>query len=265
MISQRIEFEKLLNTRDLGGMTASGGRKIRPGKLIRSGHLYPASANDREKLAGLIDISVDFRSLQECEEKPEPVISGIRQMHIPIFEERKAGVTRDEDSFMEVREKMLFDASVAETYMRRSYERFVTSAYSVSQYGHFIRLLLERHDKAVLWHCTAGKDRAGFATVIIQELLGVSREDIAEDYMLTNVCLEPEIRELTAMLSHLPGVDPAVAEEATAYVFSAKTEYLDAVYRRIAELYGSFDGFITEALHITPAEREQLKEIYLEP
>ena len=48
-MSQRIEFETLLNTRDLGGMTGADGRKIKPCRLIRSGHLYMASSNDLKK------------------------------------------------------------------------------------------------------------------------------------------------------------------------------------------------------------------------
>ena len=51
MLSQRLEFEKLLNTRDLGGMSACDGRKIKPGMLYRSGHLSGASVKDIEKLS----------------------------------------------------------------------------------------------------------------------------------------------------------------------------------------------------------------------
>ena len=57
MHSRRIEFERLLNTRDLGGMTGADGRKIRPGKLYRSGHLFAASENDLKKLSEMIELS----------------------------------------------------------------------------------------------------------------------------------------------------------------------------------------------------------------
>lgn len=264
MVSQRIVFEKLLNTRDLGGMPAAGGRKIRPGKLIRSGHLFGIPETDVRRLADLIDTAVDFRSVQECSEKPEPAIPGVSLCHIPIFEARKAGVTRDKASFEEVRQRMMFETGIARDYMCQSYESFADSEYSRSQYERFIRLLLENHSKAVLWHCTAGKDRAGFAAVIVQELLGVSKSDIIEDYLLTNECLEPEIRDLTAMICGQPGIDIKIAEKSVQYIFTAKTEYLTAVYGKIEELYGSFDGYIQNGLHITPAERKLLQEMYLE-
>ena len=69
MISQVIPFEKLNNTRDLGGMPGADGRRIKKGKLIRSGHLYFASPRDIECLSGKIGLIVDFRNKQEAAEK----------------------------------------------------------------------------------------------------------------------------------------------------------------------------------------------------
>ncbi len=263
-MSRRIEFEKLRNTRDLGGMATADGRKIRPGKLIRSGHLVDASEKDLARLAELIDTTVDFRSMKESAEKPEPAMAGVRCVHLPILDEQKAGVTRDQDSYEQVREKMLTDAEISRKYMDRVYAGFITNAFSRQQYERFVRLLLEDHDKAVLWHCTAGKDRAGFGTVIVQELLGVSRKDITDDYLTTNIYLEPEIQELIVWLSRKTGEFSEESEKAMRYMFAAWQEYLDSAYSKIAECYGDFDGYIYEGLHITPAERERLKELYLE-
>ena len=65
--------------------------------------------------------------------------------------------------------------------MRSMYRKFVGD-YCVSRYSRFVQILLEDHDKAVLWHCSAGKDRAGVGAVIIEEILGVPRETIISDY-----------------------------------------------------------------------------------
>ncbi len=264
MLSKRLEFEKLLNTRDLGGMSAYDGRKIKPGMLYRSGHLSGASAKDLEKLSGLISLSIDFRSAQERSEKPEPAIPGVRYCALPILDEQRAGVTRDENSFEEVRTKMVQDAGIARTYMLRTYESFINNEYSVSQYAKFIRLLLEERDKGVLWHCTAGKDRAGFATVIVQELLGVPREDITADYLMTDVYLASETRSLAEMIRRMTGADPDESVKAVNYLFGAKEEYLDAVYGVLERKYGNFDNYLTQALGITAEERDKLRNIYLE-
>ena len=265
MLSRRIEFEKLLNTRDLGGMTGADGRKIRPGKLYRSGHLAFASENDLKKLSGLIELSVDFRTAQECEEKPEPAMEGVVCCYNPIFEEQRAGVTRDEDSFAEVLRTMMYEAEIARRHMSASYEGFITNPYCAGQYERFVRMLLENHEKGVLWHCTAGKDRAGFGSVIVQELLGVSREDIREDYLLTNACLEPDTRRLKKMIiEQNPNADPDIAGKAISYVFEAHIPYLDAAYAAVERQFGSFDNYLAKALHITPDERSRLQEMYLE-
>ena len=265
MLSRRVEFEKLLNTRDLGGMTGADGRKIKHGKLYRSGHLFSASENDLQKLSGLVDISVDFRTSQECAEKPEPSMPGVVHFYNPIFEERRAGVTRDEDSFAEVLRSMMLDAEIARRYMSGSYDGFVSNSYCVGQYERFVRVLLEPREKGVLWHCTAGKDRAGFASVIVQELLGVSREDIRADYLHTNVCLAPETSFLKEMIfGKHPGVDRDVADRAISFVFEAHDGYLDTAYAAVDKHYGSFDNYLSEGLHITPAERNKLREMYLE-
>ena len=50
-MSERIQLNGLNNTRDLGGMTGAEGRKVRRGRLIRSGHLFYADEADREILA----------------------------------------------------------------------------------------------------------------------------------------------------------------------------------------------------------------------
>ena len=263
MVSQPVKFEKLLNTRDLGGMTGADGRRIKPGKLFRSGHLYGASEADLEKLSQMIDVSVDFRTQQERDEKPEPAIPGVRLVQLPIFEEQQAGVTRDEDSFAEIRQKMLVDAIVSKHYMAGVYKKFIRSAFSVGQYEQFVRILLEEHEKGVLWHCTAGKDRAGFASVIVQELLGVDKAAIREDYLKTNDYLARDVSGLMNLFRAMSGEENPEAEQAMKYLFGAQEEFLDALYDKVDALYGGFDGFIADGLHITPDERDFLKNKYL--
>ena len=65
MTSRHLEFDRLPNTRDLGGMTAYGGRTIMPGRLVRSGQLFDITSSDSEKLSDLVDTVVDFRTEQE--------------------------------------------------------------------------------------------------------------------------------------------------------------------------------------------------------
>ena len=265
-ISTRIAFENLNNTRDLGGMPAADGRTIKPGKLIRSGHLYPASDVDIARLTELAGVVVDFRTAGEREERPDPELAFATPYHLPILGKPTKGVSREEETDRLAIDELMRDAAAACNHMCRMYAAFPVSDVALAGYRRFVEILAEPHAGAVLWHCTAGKDRAGFAAIIIQEILGVPRHLITRDYLFTNDCLAGEVARLNEML--LPQVpdDPEAqktAKAALSYLFGAKQEYLDALWRSIGESYGSFNRFLSHALGVTPELRETLRKLYL--
>ena len=263
MVSQVIPLEKLYNTRDLGGLQGEGGHLIRKGKLIRSGHLFFASPADIEELSGRVDMIVDFRNKQESLEKPDPDL-GAGYINLPIIQELVTGVTREEKSFSEITKELIHNPQGAADYMKQVYQTFVTNDFAMSQYAHFLDLLLEEREGAVLWHCTAGKDRAGFAAVIVQELLGVSRDQIVEDYMWTNVCLEPEVEPLIGMIQKMLQDDSEEARESLAILFGARRDFLESLYETIERDYGNFASFAEQKLGVSEEKRSRLQEMYLE-
>ena len=262
-MSVRIPLEKIYNTRDLGGMVTMDGRGIRSGKLIRSGHLYFGSENDIAQLSGKIGLIVDFRNHQEALEKPDPDLGAV-YINLPIIQEMVTGVTREEKSFSQVMNELLHDPAAAFVYMKKVYRTFVTNEFAMAQYAHFADLLLAERDGAVLWHCTAGKDRAGFASVIVQELLGVDRAQIMEDYMITNEYLKPEVEPLIEMIIARVQEDTPEIRETLDYLFGAKEEFLTSLYETVKEIYGSFDAFAEQKLGIHEEKRRRLHELYLE-
>ena len=259
VISTYIDLPGMNNTRDLGGMRTKDGHRIRSGRLIRSAKL--SNLEDPAWFTENVGLVVDLRSSRECSETPDPAIPGVDYLHLPIFEIQASGVTRDRES-----DKRLpaLDPENALARMAGLYVRFVTDEFSLSQYRRFIRLLFEPREKALLWHCTAGKDRTGVAALFIQELLGVGREDIMADYTITNQYLAEEIRQLCeARARELGGMDEAQLKAMTIFM-GACEEYILGVYAKAEELYGSFDGFIREGLEISDAQREELRRMYLE-
>ncbi len=259
-----MTFEKLKNTRDLGGMVTADGHKIKPGRLIRSGRLILGSEADIEKLAPMIDLVVDFRSDKEREEGPDPEMPGVENLHIPILNSNRAGVSREKETDQQVRKISFDDPASALGRMRRVYESFIEDDYCVSQYRRFIGEILAGREKAILWHCTAGKDRAGFAATIIEELLGVDRDTIMADYLLTNERLQEENSAMVEMFRARSESWSEAAEEAARVFFSAHEEYLKGAYAKVEEHYGDFEGFIARGLGITPEDREKLRGMYLE-
>ena len=259
VISRYIDIPGMNNTRDLGGMRTKDGRVIRPNMLYRSSKLY--DLRDPDWFMQNVGLVVDMRSTKEIDEKPDPKIPGVEYLHLPIFEEKAEGVTRDKGS-----ERKLggSDPEAAIGRMAAIYGRFVTDEYSLSQYRRFIRLLLEPREKAVLWHCTAGKDRTGCGAMFIQELLGTDREDIMADYLITNEYLKEEVGSFLDMFEKRPGGLDERSRGSILAIMSAREEYLLAVYRAVEAGYGDFDTFIREGLGISDDERRLLQDKYLE-
>ena len=262
-MSVLLPFDALNNTRDLGGTSGADGKKIRPGKLLRSGHLYAASEADLARLRASVELVVDLRTAKEQEEKPDPAF-GAALVRLPIYDSLAAGVTRDEASDEVAFDMVAHDPEGAAAYMVRTYRGFVRGPFARAQYARFLRLVLEPRDKAVLWHCTAGKDRAGFAAILIQEILGVDRAEIRADYLATNDCLAEECRFLVRFLGEkFGGLTPEI-ELALDRLFGAREAYFDALYETIAADYGDMDGFLRRGLGLTPAELGRLRALYLE-
>lgn len=267
--STLLDFEKLHNTRDLGGMQNAEGRKIVSGKLIRSGHLSKLPESDSQKLREMIDTVVDFRSDEERRENPDIILDGISYRHFLLEDAVNAGISREQNAMRELVKEMLDKPEDAKKYICNMYRSMAESESIRKQYAAFIRLLLDDHEKAVLWHCTAGKDRAGIAAVITEEILGVSREDIIADYMKTGEYLTNDVARLIAFIKGMlkkdgVGFDDATATKSLNYLFSTEEEYIEKFYQTVEEKFGSFEKYIYEGLGLTQEETEKFRAKYLE-
>ena len=119
-------------------------------------------------------------------------------------------------------------------------------------------------ESATVEHCTAGKDRAGFGSVIVEELLGVSREDIYEDYLMTNVHLKEEIDNLLGELQKMMNLSDPASETAMRVLFGAEKEYLDTLYQAIDDTFGGMETYLRDVLQVSDEDRDRLRSMYLE-
>lgn len=264
-MSKLLKMEKLNNTRDLGGMETIDGRSIRPGFLFRSGHLQKASEADLKVLSGFgIAKIIDFRATKEVKEQPDPPLGSAQHIHLPAEDEQLLGIERDEESeknFAEVLiDRVVADPDYAREYMCGMYRRFISNDFTVGQYRKFIRLV-DECDQPVLWHCTAGKDRAGFASIIMEEILGIPREKIREDYLITNTYIKEEVEWLIEMFARMYKGDYPRKE--VRFFFSADEAFIDAIYDEAEIKYGSFENYLTEALGVDEAMKDRMKARYL--
>jgi len=265
-VSKRIDLEGLYNTRDLGGMIGAEGKKIKSGMLYRSGQLSTASESDTVFLKDHIGLVVDFRTGKEVSEKPDVTWEGVQNIWNPILEEAALGVTRESSTDKQVsKADIMLDPAKATAFMCHTYQSFFTD-FGLSQYEKFVRMVLNNDNKATLWHCTTGKDRVGFASVIIQTILGVSKTDIVEDYLSTNLYASGEIQKMAGymkMQMHLPEITEGMMGAMQA-MFGVKEEYIQTIYSMIDEKFGSFENFLSKGLHLTDADIQSMRAKYLE-
>ena len=264
MTSTKLEFDNLLNVRDLGGMVTKDGRKIKDGKLFRSCLLYDASDKDKEILADKIGIIVDFRSDDEIASRPDPEIEGVAYLHLPAYDNTMQAGQNIQKTAKDPSAKPFHDADRTRRAMAGVYMRFAENEFTVGQFGTFLHILLDKNYKSVLWHCTAGKDRTGFATAILLKILGVDDASIVEDYMLTNQYWGSEVEKAKQDFRKENGYLLPENERALEYLHLAWGEYVTGTLDRACEIYGDFDHYVSEGLHLTEAEIAQLKEMYLE-
>ena len=261
-MSKPLSFQKLHNIRDLGGMQTCDGRHIKPGLLLRSGHLSGLERSDREALEKLVGMVIDFRTEKERLENPDDSLAGTTYQSISILDRLTEGLTREEEADRKIFAKFLTQPAQAKAYMIGMYSTFA-SENAVEGYAAFMKCLLQNTRKAVLWHCTAGKDRAGIAAALIEEILGVSRKDIVADYLKTNEYLKGDIEFLTRFIKKQAGTESSVADESLHFLLGADEAYINAYYAAVEKNYGSFDQMIRKGLRLTDEEIEALKNRYL--
>ena len=141
------------------------------------------------------------------------------------------------------------------------YRSLVTQEFAIAHYRQFFALLLAQTDGALLYHCTAGKDRVGVGTMLLLTALGVDWPVIVENYLVTN---ERMAASTDCLLTAVANYDLSEAEREVIRTFDrADAAFLTAARDAIAVRYGSVDAFLTQALGVGASERETLRARYL--
>lgn len=257
----------LINTRDLGGMKTSDGKTIVHKKLIRGGMLAKAEDADLELLEEIpVTRIVDFRTPMEVKEVPDKIVKGAEYICLPPLRSFETGITRERktEATLEdlLKESVMNDHDFCRKYFADFYRKLVTDEYAMSQYAKFLGMMAEDIEGATLWHCTAGKDRVGTASIFIEEILGVSEKDIFDDYMLTNEYLESDMQVFIKKYEERGPRD--VIEMIVRDCFGAREDYIDALYDSINRNFGGMKSFIRNQLGISYEIQEKMRKMYLD-
>jgi len=243
-----IHLEGTSNTRDIGGYLTSDQRVLRWGQIIRSENLSRLTASDFQKLEEMgLKTVIDLRTEREHEQSPTIWLGDNppRFYHFPIGDAH--------NDWFNAQRKMLKGNRFTETQAR---EHMVEGYRMIAEegppsYQRLMALVLDQSNWPILIHCNAGKDRAGVAVTLIMEALGVDRENIMEEFLLTNeVGRTAEKAAFMARESKNSGVGKRLGKgpSASAWfpIIGVQPEMLEAFYASVDQQYGSMDAFLSE-------------------
>ena len=267
-----IAFEGIENGRDMGGLVMQDGRTVRFDMLVRSGNLATATDTDVAVLTNRFHLSdvFDFRFNAEVAAAPDRVIDGVTYTQLSTMPEvfiaaMSSGGSSSSQDAIDTRDigallmDRVFDPKM-QAFAKQLYPAIVTDAQAQAYYGQFLRGVLAAKG-GVLWHCSQGKDRAGWGSAFVLAALGASRKTIVEDFDLSNQSYAARVEELSAMVRDKEG-----GQEAVAFIqamVGVSRENFEATLDLIDQQYGSLAAYIENQLGFSKEEQQQLKEKYL--
>ena len=243
---KKLKLKGCKNARDLGGLRA-GDQTIKEGMLLRGGHLNAVTDRDIDRLLNEYHLKtvIDLRIDQEKDELPNAIISGVKYMEMPVFDDSLPGLSHES--------KQNLDAVPDMTALYRH----VMNSGCLDNLAAIVRriVLAKEEEHAILYHCTEGKDRTGMVTALLLLLLGVSREDILADYLYTNK--RNRKRAIGYYLLVRIFKHNKKAAKRVYGVFIADERYINEVFK-VFDRYG-YDDFVTQVLHLSCDDIERFK------
>ena len=254
------------NARQLGGYVTRDGRVVKDNVLLRTGKLSGATEADLALLAGLnLTQIVDLRTTAEIREGPDPVLDGVVNTQINILGDDSSATSAVTGIYGSDPVQAIIAIVQSGQFGNDMYLSFLESENGLAGYRAFFQKLLgQKEGEALLWHCTGGKDRAGTAAVLLLSALGVDRETVLQDFMLTNDFNAQKIAYM-AQAAQAKGADAATVagvKNLTGVNYDAMAAMLDAIDSK----YGSMHAFLTaeDGMALTEAQLAQLQALYLQ-
>ncbi|WP_230912802.1 tyrosine-protein phosphatase [Agrilactobacillus fermenti] len=261
--NQRVlPLESGINFRELGGYTTKDGRHVKYHKILRSAKLNELDNNDLAYLHdyGLIT-DVDFRSNDEKVKEPDKLPTGATYKHIPVF---AVDETENSKTPQELEDELRYEPNTGYKRMIRVYQNMVRQAGSQAAYRQFFAELLanDQENHALLFHCTAGKDRTGMGAFYLLSALGVDQKTIEQDYLLTNQTYKKQIDAVLAELRANHATPEMI--ESVHNLVSVNIDFIHAAETQIEQIAGTPINYLKEVLGLNDSDLQDLQKIYLD-
>lgn len=258
---RRVPLEGAPNFRDLGGYETEDGRRVKWGQVFRSGALVDLTSEDLAVVSTLgIKLVCDLRSDPEVADEPDPDIGAVSERFPVVDEATDVQAIRD--------------AILAGDLGQLSPDLLLEGMPDVAieftdSWARLLRRIADPANRPTNLHCTAGKDRAGWASALVLRTLGVPEETVMEDYLLSNETLKEsndktiaQVRTLVAGIKQVP--EDQVDMTNLIALLEVRAEYLQAAFDAIDAKFGSFDAYLTDGLGLTKAEIDAFRDSMLE-
>jgi protein-tyrosine phosphatase len=223
--SREINFDKIINCRDLGGYRAGGNRTIAWRWLFRSGYVHPMTARDQNRLKAELKLTsvINLRSNKAGQEKEVSLLNdaGIKYFNTPFFSYQQEELSYD---FTNMGEAFLF------RIRQQEYAKPILAA---------LEIIADPKNLPLLFHCGAGKDRSGLLAAFTLAVLGVADDDIITDYTLS----APYMREMVANMMNDPNT-PEEEKNLPAYTWEAAAESMALFLTGLKREFGSARAYL---------------------
>lgn len=232
------------NIRDIGGKY--NDVTIKEGKLIRGRTLRRLTEEQQKYLVDECGVKtiIDLRSHDEIEHESELKIPNTNYEIMPIFERQKDGISHKEGEKVDALQIYRTLPTMDVIY----YD--MLHGQSLTNIGLVINRIIngKNNEYGFYFHCSEGKDRTGLISAILLSILGVSRKEIIQEYLITNKMSKKKAFKYYMAIKY--GRFDAFFALKVGRTFLAKRKYIKVLFKVIDEEYGSLDEFLTKGLNL---------------
>ncbi len=238
------------NFRDVGGYRTSNGRWVRMGVAYRADSLDTLTAEESATLQAIgIKVICDLRTDAERAKAPDVVVPGTEVVIDDVAGDASAETAAATEQL--IRDALANgDAETVKDEFAKIQVDLVTAPDAQAAFGSVLQRLADRDNLPMVLHCTAGKDRTGWSTATLLAALGVPRDTVAADYLLSN--------EAAAVRYGALVEDPAYS-----YAVGVKPEYIDTSFEAVDDEFGSFAQYLRKGLDVDAATLARLRRNFL--
>ncbi|MBX7003756.1 tyrosine-protein phosphatase [Bacillus aerophilus] len=258
MNEHNIQFSKLANFREVGGLQTTDQMVIKQGMIYRSADLSRLTKQDILTFSTLgIQTICDLRTSSERKSHPPKIMEHDKIVHIPMQPDSMMPSKWTMFRMLIAEGKSLsFTPIMKEVYQSMLYER-------KKEIQQLFTLLSDEKNYPLMLHCTSGKDRTGFLSALIQLAAGVPVHTVLSEYMRSNEGVKMLVKRQERFVRMMSLY--RVSKEQIQPLLGVQQDYLEDVLNEMMDTYGNAERYLVEACDVPKAQLLKVKNILLTP